>query len=124
MSVPNVFCYPIKVISVYDGDSLTAQVDVGFGWKKEKLKCRLYGIDTPEIRGSSDEEKEMARAAKQALWAMLENAGRVVMHSMTKPDKYGRCLVKLWADDIDVSQRMIELGHARAYDGGAKQPWV
>ncbi len=90
---PQPYCYPVKVVSVYDGDTLTVQVDVGFGWKKEKLKVRLYGIDTPELRGSSPEEKVLSRAAKAALLGMLETAELVILHSMTKPDKYGRCLV-------------------------------
>jgi len=64
MNTPTPYCYPVEIISVYDGDSCTVNVDIGFGWRKTKLKCRLYGIDTPEIRGSSAEEKELAYAVK------------------------------------------------------------
>ncbi len=46
MGAPPVFCYPFTLVSVYDGDTITAALDVGFGWEKKKLKCRLYGIDT------------------------------------------------------------------------------
>jgi len=45
----------VEVISVYDGDTfkvnLTGEREI-FG---ENLSIRLRGIDTPEIRGSSDE---------------------------------------------------------------------
>ena len=45
--------YKAKVIDVYDGDTITAMVDLGF-YHFQQMKFRLYGIDTPEIRGESD----------------------------------------------------------------------
>jgi micrococcal nuclease len=124
MSTPAAYCYPIELVSVYDGDTVTANVDVGFGWRKTKLKCRLFGIDTPEIRGSSKEEKVLAYAAKAFLKELLEGADEVILNSVAKPDKYGRCLAVLWADGVDVSDLMIKEGHARPYDGGTKSSWV
>jgi len=123
MNTPTPYCYPVEIISVYDGDSCTVNVDIGFGWRKTKLKCRLYGIDTPEIRGSSAEEKELAYAAKAFLKELLEGADVVLLRSIAKPDKFGRCLAQLWADGVDVSDFMIKEGYARAYDGGTKSIW-
>lgn len=121
---PDTYCYPATVVSIYDGDTVTMRVDVGFGWSKEKVKCRIQGIDTPEYRGASEEEKVLSRAAKAFLSELLSGAELIILRSMTKPDKYGRSIVALWADGKDVSQLMIEAGHARAYDGGTKQPWA
>jgi micrococcal nuclease len=55
--------YKALIISVYDGDTVTALVDLGFFVKKE-AKLRLYGIDTPEIRG---EEREKGLISKLKL---------------------------------------------------------
>ena len=47
--------YKATIIDVYDGDTVTAKVDLGFLISQE-MKLRLYGIDTPELRGSEREE--------------------------------------------------------------------
>jgi micrococcal nuclease len=43
------YFYKAKIISVYDGDTVTAVIDLGFEITK-KIKIRLYGINAPEIR--------------------------------------------------------------------------
>ena len=45
------------------------------------------------------------------------------MQSLTKPDKYGRLLVKVWVDDIYINGLMVDEGLARPYDGGKKAAW-
>ncbi len=46
-----------------DGDSFIARIEV---WPKIEITAtiRLAGIDTPEIRGRCDKEKELAQKAK------------------------------------------------------------
>ena len=39
------FADPLKIIKIYDGDTITALTS-----KKEKIKIRLYGIDAPELK--------------------------------------------------------------------------
>jgi len=125
MNEPQVFCYPVlEIMSVYDGDTLTVRADLGFGLIKHKLKIRIFGIDTPEIRGSGPEEKALAKQARDYLRELLESATDVTFHSVSKPDKYGRCLARLWADGASVEQHMLETEFARPYAGGTKQPWV
>ena len=48
------YTYRAKIIGVYDGDTITALVELGFNVTIE-LKLRLYGIDTPEVRGKRQE---------------------------------------------------------------------
>ncbi len=44
--------YKAKVINVVDGDTFDALVDVGFNiYVKERF--RLYGVNTPELKGKS-----------------------------------------------------------------------
>jgi micrococcal nuclease len=50
------FEYKSYVVKVYDGDTITCDIDLGFGILLKKQKLRLYGINTPEVRGSSKEE--------------------------------------------------------------------
>ena len=43
------YYYIAEVVSVYDGDTCTCVVDLGFK-TSTRIKVRLVGIDTPEIR--------------------------------------------------------------------------
>ena len=44
------YVYKAYVRSVYDGDTITVDIDVGFGITLTSQKIRLRGIDTPEVR--------------------------------------------------------------------------
>ena len=46
-----------RVVSVYDGDTIT--IIMRFRWKSFQFKCRLMGIDTPELRTRNEKEKQM-----------------------------------------------------------------
>ena len=56
MDKNNLFFYKAKVTNIYDGDTITCNIDCGFGVILRKQKIRLYGINTPEVRGE-DKEK-------------------------------------------------------------------
>ena len=51
----NLYFYKAKVTSVYDGDTITADIDLGLGVFVTGEKLRLSRINAPEIRG--DEER-------------------------------------------------------------------
>ena len=51
------FEYSAKVVRVVDGDTLDAEIDIGFDVFVKK-RIRLYGIDTWESRTRDVEEKE------------------------------------------------------------------
>ena len=50
------YYYKAKVVSVYDGDTCTCVIDLGFKLSV-RVKVRLLGIDTPEVRTRDKEEK-------------------------------------------------------------------
>lgn len=50
---------------VVDGDTLELEVDLGFDIR-HTIRCRLEGIDTPEIRGGTAETKAAGFAARDA----------------------------------------------------------
>ena len=119
VSIPAPYVYRAKVLSVYDGDTITVSLDLGLSIEV-KAKCRLLGIDTPEIRTKSAAEKEAAYTARDRVRDLILDK-TVILHSVAKPDKYGRLLVKVWAEDGScVNQLLIDEGLAREYDGGAK----
>jgi endonuclease YncB( thermonuclease family) len=46
------YIYKAKVTDVYDGDTITVDIELGFYTKLQDQKIRLYGINTPEMKGS------------------------------------------------------------------------
>lgn len=121
MNTPTPYVYPGVAVSNYDGDTLTAELDLGMGIKI-KAVCRLLGLDAPEVKGKTANEKAAALAAKQRLAALLVS-GPLVFHSTAKPDKYGRLLVRIWAGSICVNDALLTEKFAVAYDGGEKSPF-
>ena len=108
-----------KVVNVYDGDT----IHIVISYKNEyiKLKCRLFGIDTPELR--IQEQKERGILAKNRLIEILEKSEYIVKVKCGHFDKYGRVLITLFNENnnISINQILINEGHAYEYDGGTKK---
>lgn len=119
------YTYLAEITSVYDGDTCTATIDLGFNFNANAAKLRLLGINTPEMRGVSDQEKQRALAARGFLREKVLN--QTVLMKSEKKGKYGRYLVTLWTfdsygqpEEVSVNQQMIDSGHAVAYMASKK----
>lgn len=87
--------YNAEVVRVVDGDTVIANVDVGFNMFK-KCNIRLHGINTPETRTRDLNEKAKGLEAKDRLIELLlEYDNKFVLESKGL-DKYGRSLGILW----------------------------
>lgn len=108
--------YTAKITSVYDGDTVTGDVDLGFGIWIKKQKFRLMGIDTPEIRTKDKDEKVRGYEARDRLRELI--LGKTVRIRSFGKGKYGRWLVDIFIEDMDtrsVNQLLILEGHADHY---------
>lgn len=103
--------YREKIIDVYDGDTVTAMVDLGFLHFQE-MKLRLYGINTPELRG---EEKEAGMVVRDILRVMVLDKEVEIRSYKDKQGKYGRYLANIFLDGLDVNQWLVDNGHAKPY---------
>ena len=106
-----------KVVDVYDGDTITVVLLIHK--TPYKFKCRLNGIDTPEIRTKNLEEKEMGLKAKKFLSDNILN--HIVSLKCDGWDKYGRLLITIFYNKQNINQMMIDNKFAYKYDGGTKQ---
>ena len=120
----NLYHYKAEVLSVYDGDTVTLMIDQGMK-HFARVKVRLVGINTPEIRTRDLEEKERGLQAKEYLRGMIE--GKTVIVHTVKKGKFGRWLGVLWLYQEDMEELgeslndlMIKEGHAVAYNGGKR----
>jgi micrococcal nuclease len=102
------YTYRAKIISVYDGDTVTALVDLGFGITN-KIKIRLKGINTPEIRGS---ERPRGLISRDFLREKVLNKDIIIETFKDKKGKYGRYIGTLWLDEENVNELLVEQGYA------------
>tara|TARA_R100000808_G_C2041149_1_gene80716 strand:- start:77 stop:478 length:402 start_codon:yes stop_codon:yes gene_type:complete len=115
------FEYSAKVVRIVDGDTLDAEIDIGFDVFVKK-RIRLYGIDTWESRTRDMEEKKKGLAAKARLIEILEDNGNKFVLQSHELGKYGRVLGSIILDDdIDACDILLEEGHAYSYHGGNKE---
>tara|TARA_R110002072_G_scaffold12987_2_gene55149 strand:+ start:14960 stop:15286 length:327 start_codon:yes stop_codon:yes gene_type:complete len=103
--------YKAKIIAVYDGDTVTALVDLGFLHPQE-MKLRLYGINTPEVRG---EERERGLLVRDILRDMVLDKDVQIRSFKDKQGKYGRYLANIMLGDLDVNEWLVTNGHAERY---------
>ena len=106
----------------YDGDTCTVTIpDVHpvFGLK---IRVRVAGIDTPEIRGKCASEKSRAIKARDAARTMMANAEQIDLRNVER-GQYFRIVADVMVDGVSLGERLIEAGLARRYDGGKRKGW-
>jgi endonuclease YncB( thermonuclease family) len=91
-----------KVVSVHDGDTLTA-VDAS----NVQHKVRLHGIDAPEVKQAFG-----TKARDRLAELTLRKVVRVNVH---EHDRYGRLLADIEAAGQSVNRRMVADGMAWHY---------
>lgn len=109
-----------KVIDVYDADTIT--IVFPFEKKPYKVKCRLSGIDSPEIRTTNDKEKQAAIIARD--WLRNKILNKKLWFECSDFDKYGRVLIKIYmkqSDVLSINQELINMNFAYNYDGNKKR---
>ena len=128
-----------KVLDIYDGDTITITIKVDEEYCR--INCRLSGIDSPELRSQDEAEKNAAKLSRSHLSFLLLNEkmktditreeirkicgtlNSIVTIKCLEFDKYGRLLVEIWNNSININEKMVEDGFAGKYDGGTKGNW-
>ncbi len=127
-----------KIIDIYDGDTVTIALTINNEIKS--FKCRLYGIDTPELKGQQSEYGIRSRNkliewitdGKTILNSNIiytrDNIKNICKENNTLVtiecgpfEKYGRLLVTIFTKDgTNINQQLINHGFAKPYFGKTK----
>ena len=126
----NLYYYRAHVTSVYDGDTFTAVVDLGFHLKME-MHFRMLGINTPEIKTGTPDSKKKAVEAREYLRSLILDKDVVIKSDKDKTEKYDRYLGTVFIDQVtppnagqktaaatetvNVNQTMIDKGYAQPF---------
>ena len=112
-----------KVIKVYDGDTITVAAKLPFDDSPiYRFSVRLRNIDSPEIKGESEKECNLAIQSRDALHTLI--FGKIIELRNNGKEKYGRLLADLYYNEIHINKWMVDNGYAVKYDGGKKSRGV
>lgn len=103
--------YKAIVKEVYDGDTITAIVDLGFR-NQTTIKFRLLGINTPELEKAT---KEAGLKSRDRLRELILGKEVIIKTRKDKQEKYGRWLGEIFMPDnttISINQMLINEGLA------------
>ena len=109
------------VLTVIDGDTIAVQARIWLGQAIE-TRVRLAGIDTPELRGACDAERDLAARARGLLAEHL-SGGRVILTEIRYGTYAGRVVARVSTTDTpDIAGSLIAAGLARPYGGRGPRP--
>jgi len=104
------YTYNAIITAVYDGDTVTADVDLGMKVWVKGAKLRLAAINAPELRKPT---LEAGRASRDYLRGLVE--GQKVLIESIGRGKYGRWIVWIKIGDLNVNDELVKEGHAVKY---------
>ena len=112
---------PIQIVEVYDGDTFKIDLEGIHPIFGDDIPIRVRGIDTPEIRGSSEQIKAMAVEARELTKRILTNGHRIELRNPER-GKYFRIVAEVWVDGKTLADQLKAKGLAKDYDGEGKRP--
>lgn len=101
----DVYTYKAFVTSVYDGDTITCDIDCGFGIVLKKQKIRLYGLNAPEVRGES---KELGIITRDKLRERILNKDIYLKTIKDKKGKYGRYIATIYIETENINDWLVQ----------------
>lgn len=113
----HLYHYRARVISVYDGDTIRCDVDLGMRTWLLNKSVRLWGIDTPELRG---DEREYGLVARDRVRQLILDKEIVLETMRDATGKYGRLLgivhAELCGRWMNVNEKLLTEGLAKEYE--------
>ena len=118
----SLYSYRAVCSRVIDGDTIDVRIQVWLG-QTIQTRVRISGIDTPELRGKCDAEKQLAEQARQEVVTLLKHK-TVQLYNI----KYGKFAGRILADAVTpagqkIDVHLIDAGLARPYHGAKRQTW-
>ncbi|WP_203142684.1 thermonuclease family protein [Marinobacter mangrovi] len=111
-----------EVVRVYDGDTITVNINEWPALLGHEIGIRVNGIDTPEIRGKCAGEKQKAREARDLVKGILANADVIELRNIDR-GKYFRVVADVYVDGQELGEKVLDANLAHEYDGGTKSGW-
>lgn len=111
------YIYKAVIKRITDGDTIVVDIDLGFETIINNVKLRLYGINTPEIKGAT---RDAGLEAKAFLERQIPVGTIVYLKTYRdKTEKYGRYLAEVTkeGEEDTLNMTLLRLGLATEYYG-------
>lgn len=109
----SLYKYSAKVISVYDGDTIRVDIDLGLKTWLKNESIRLHRINAPEVRGI---EKAMGLKSRDFLRKLILKKSVIIQTVKDQKGKYGRYLGEIWLEKdgkyVNVNDLLVKEGFA------------
>lgn len=122
----NLYFYKLLNVCVIDGDTIKADIDLGFGGVLKKRTIRLAGINAPEttktIKGIPNIKLSEGIKSKEFVNSIFEKADLILFKSLEKEDSFGRCLGIIYFRSkgentiINLNELLITQGYSEKYN--------
>ena len=114
MKNPQLYHYNALVVSVYDGDTCTVDIDLGLNIWTRGEKIRLSRINAPELRKL---ERPKGLISRDYLRKLILDQPIILETIKDKKGKYGRYIGEIWIRDkkskyINISDELVKAGMA------------
>ncbi|TVR29710.1 MAG: hypothetical protein EA404_14345 [Spirochaetaceae bacterium] len=120
---PQLWRFPARLYGIVDGDTLDAEIEIGFGITVQH-RLRLAGIQAPEWTRSRTVAGEPGYEAWRYVYQRLRaNRFRAQIVS-SRHGKWRRWIAEVYLADSDrsLSQELLDAGHALPWDGRSSCP--
>jgi len=110
------YTYKALVKSIYDGDTLRADIDLGFGVILADQSLRLLGIDTPEIRGV---ERPQGIISRDFVVERIPVGSYITITTVKdRKEKFGRYLATVYygEEQKNLNEELLSSGMATPYE--------
>ncbi len=109
-----------KVISVYDGDTFRVNIASLPPIVGKNIPIRVNGVDTPEIQGKCQYEKNLALEARDFVRGKLANAKEIKLTNLQR-GKYFRVVANVLVDGVSLERELLDNKLAYRYSGGIEK---
>jgi micrococcal nuclease len=106
------YTYEATITKVTDGDTVHADINLGFNVILRDQVLRLLGINAPEMKGPTS---EAGKTSQKRLEEIVVGKRVTLKTHKDKREKYGRLLAEIWIDNVNVNQQLISEGLAKSY---------
>jgi len=119
------YVYAAKVVRIYDGDTIYMDIDLGFRMWLHGEPLRLWGIDTPEVKGQT---KIVGLAVRDLVAEWIPEGSDTIIRTLKdkngedRTGSFHRYLAIVcplgWSESINA--RLLREGHATISAGSEK----
>ena len=106
--------YKAKLIKIIDGDTIDAEIDLGFKISIRK-RIRFLGINAPETRTRDLDEKQAGLKVKSRLETLFDASEGVFTLKSHGVGKFGRVLGEIFIENTNINELLLNEGLASKY---------